>query len=252
MIDLKKEKEFLDSLVIDYKDQTPYSAAKKDVINSIIDNVTTNTKSKKALQLGCSGGYETDYLSSKFKQLDVIDGSSTFIERMKKDNKKKNIRFVYSLFEEYEIVEDEYDYIFCNYILEHVLEPRVVLKRFYTALKQGGLFIATVPNSNAFSRKLAKEMGLINDLKALTENDLRHGHRRVYDHKNIVKDFEKSGYGIVKTIGIVFKILADFQLNELMKQGIITTAHIFGLQRMAESNDENKNLSDSLLIIARK
>lgn len=246
---ISQEKKFLDSLVIDYKDQSPYSKAKKDVIHNLANKYIKNSSKKSILQLGCSNGYETAYLADNFAKLDVVDGSSKFLKRMKKEAKdRKNVRFIYSLFEEYDSHEKKYDYIFCNYVLEHVIDVPYVLKNVRHTLKKNGLMFATVPNAQAFSRVLANKMGLVKDLYALTDNDNAHGHRRVYDKEALVRDFEGAGYEVVATEGVIFKILADFQLNKMMQSGIIGEEHIRGLQEMAAGQED---LCDSIFIVAK-
>ena len=246
---LDKEREFLDSLVADYKDQSPYSKAKKDVIHELIKARIADATSKRVLQLGCSGGYETNFLADTFGELDVIDGSSSFIDEMKAKNTKKNINFIYSLFEDYPFAEETYDYIFCNYILEHVYDPVQVLENVKPSLKKDGTIFVTVPNRNAFSRQLALQMGLITDLKGLTENDHIHGHRRTYDSTEIARDFKEAGFTVQDTQGVIFKILADFQLNKMFEVGIISDEHIKGLQAMATINND---YCDSIFVVATR
>ena len=247
-----EEKDFLNSLVINYRDVLPYSRIKKDIIIDLIDQTIDYDKKNRALQFGCSNGYETEQLSKRFNHLDVIDGSSVFIEKLAKEKKYQNVNFIWSLFEEYKVVNEnlKYDYIFCNYILEHVYDPTFILMQIKKILKPNGILIIVVPNENALSRRIALKMGLLNSLDDLTENDLRHGHRRVYNRDMIEKDLFLSGFSIVSIKGIVFKILADFQLNKLLNEGFLSDEHIFALQELA-SVDKNIEFSDSFFIVAK-
>lgn len=250
MINLDDERKFLDGLVVDYKDQTPYSKAKKDIIHRLVLDHVEDSGSKKVLQLGCSGGYETKFLADNFGEVVVVDGSRNFIDSMKKSELGNNIDYRYSLFEDYEFENDTYDYVFCNYILEHVISPVDVLRSVRRSVSDnGGKVFATVPNFNAFSRQLAVKMGLIKDLQGLTENDHRHGHRRTYDLSTFSNGFLEAGYKIIETKGVIFKILADFQLNKMIEAGIITEEHIYGLQTMGEGYPE---LCDSIFLVAQK
>lgn len=247
------EKEFLNSLVSDYRDVSPYSQIKKDIIFELISKAIKVDNSVRALQMGCSNGYETEQLSRLFQKLDVIDGSSVFIERLKTENKFNNIRYIYSLFEEFDVedVSLKYDFVFCNYVLEHVFDSVAVLKQIKKILKPGGSLIVVVPNANALSRRIAQQMNLVKDLEELTENDLRHGHRRVYDLEKIKSEFQQAGYKIATITGIVFKILADFQLNKLLNEGFLTRDHIIAMQRLAEM-PENVGYSDSFYLVANQ
>ena len=153
---------------------------------------------------------------------------------------------IYSLFEDYGYNTKKYDYVFCNYILEHVYDPVQILKKVKRSIKKRGKIFITVPNCNAFSRILAQKIGIIEDLKALTENDHKHGHRRAYDTISLKSDLSISGYKLKSTKGVIFKILADFQLNKMMNKGIITEEHIRGLHEMAEGYDD---FCDSIFVI---
>lgn len=243
------EKEFLNSLVRDYQDVNPYSQSKKEVIFEMINSFFNQAATKTGLQLGCSNGYETGILAGHLQHLDVVDGSSDFINKLSSDNKNPNINFIYALFEEFTAPDGkQYDYIFCNYILEHVYEVKPVLQNIRKALKKDGLLFTVVPNANALSRQLAKQMGLVTDLKALTENDHRHGHRRVYDKQAFLSDMDDAGFNVIDCRGVILKILADFQLNKLLGEGFLTHDHIKGLNALGVSYPE---LSDSIFAVSK-
>jgi 2-polyprenyl-3-methyl-5-hydroxy-6-metoxy-1,4-benzoquinol methylase len=249
-LDFSEERTFLDSLAGQYRDQTPYSTIKKELIAGLILERMENSGRKSGLQLGCSNGYETALLADHLAALDVLDGSSVFIGRARQQETRPHVTFHLSLFEEFSLPEGRqpYDYIFCNYILEHVYDARAVLERMRGMLRPGGTLFAVVPNAYAFSRQLAREMNLVGNLKSLTENDLRHGHRRVYDRESLLADFAAGGFEVTECRGIVFKILADFQLNSLLGSGILTKEHISGLFRMGL---DRPDFSDSLFITAQ-
>lgn len=237
----------LNKLVTNYS-TPPYSVTKKKIIFAEIKNYLSNPSKKHALQLGIASGQETKMLAETFGRVDVIDGASKFIDDAILHNKFNNVKYIYSLFEEY-ISEVKYDYIFSTYVFEHVHSPQKILIKLKKHLSKNGLIFITVPNANAFSRRLALKLGIVNDLYALTENDLSVGHRRVYDSRSIRDDLIKTGFKIVKVNGIIFKILADFQLNQLMLENILTEEHIWSLQELGRKEVE---YCDSILCVAKK
>ena len=182
------------------------------------------------LELGCSYGVMTEMLASKLQSLDVVDGSEKFIAEASKRS-LPNVSFFHSLFEEFSST-NKYDYIFANYILEHVIDPVSVMKMAFSALKPSGLLMIVVPNARALSRQLALHMGLTPDLKTLTQNDHNHGHRRVYDRVMLDRDITEAGFVNVAQGGIMLKILADFQMDELISIGMLKNNHIDGLYRL--------------------
>ena len=248
--DLKKERKFLKKVSKTYR-ESPYLKMKQEFIMKtfypyLIKN-HSSSNSGLGLQLGCSNGYETEMLSKILYKLDVIEGSSLFIERCKK-KKPPNVRFIYSLFEEFKILnEDEkYDYVICTYVLEHVINVELILNMIKSVLKPNGLLFIVVPNCRALSRQLALNMNIILDLRGLTENDRNHGHRRVYDRISLNREIEKCGFHIIQQGGIIFKILADFQLDKLLEDSFLNKSHFEGLYNLGL---EYPDFSDSLYAI---
>ena len=190
-------------------------------------------KQGQGLELGCSDGLFTEFLSKKINNFDVVDGSKKFLELAKARN-LPNVNYIYSLFEEFQS-NKKYDYIFANFILEHVNNPNDIYSIVKKYLKPSGLLFLIVPNANAFSRQMAVHMGILKSLKELTKNDINHGHRRVYDRVDLNREIERSGLISISQGGILFKILADFQLdqlfdNEMLKQEQIDALYKLGLE----------------------
>lgn len=227
------EKKFLDKACSTYKTAGSYQqqAMKDLILRTFLPYMTNNTKSV-CLSLGYAEGYEAKILSECVKELDVIEGSQQFYEQGLEDN-IANVTLHYSLFEDF-IPENnkKYDYICANYVLEHVENVTIVLSSLKEMLKDDGLIFSVVPNARAFSRQLALHMGLIDDLKGLTENDINHGHRRVYDRVAFNRDLEGAGLSIIAQGGIMLKPLADFQMDKLIDTGILQTEHLNGLYRL--------------------
>lgn len=200
----------------------------------------------RGLELGCSDGFMTEMISGLVDRLDVVDGSEKFLSEARK-RPLSNVNWTLSLFEEFRPSE-RYDCIIASYILEHVQDPVEVLRMCARVLQPGGVVLAVVPNARALSRQLALHMGLIDDLKAMTANDLNHGHRRVYDRVSFNRDVRGAGLEIVSEGGIMLKILADFQLDQLLGAGMLKDEHVEGLYRLGL---EYPDLCGSLFTVAR-
>jgi len=242
---LEAERQFLDEVCKTYTIDT--SLQTKTMRELIFRTFTPFIRSGRGLELGCSDGYMTEMLASRLETLDVVDGSQTFLAKASQ-RKLENVKFTYSLFEEFN-TEQRYDYVFASYILEHVRDPVAVMQMAHSVLTPNGLIMIVVPNARALSRQLALHMGLMEDLKDLTENDRNHGHRRVYDRVFLNRDIEAAGFENISQGSIMLKILADFQLDELFEKGMLREQHIDGLYRMGL---EYPDLGGSLFSICRK
>ena len=183
-----------------------------------------------ALEFGCCDGFMSSLIAPLCHSLTIVEGSKTFIKKAK-TRVPENVEFVHSLFEDYTTTA-RFDYIFASYILEHINDTVAFLKAAKTLLKEKGLLFIVVPNARAFSRQLARHMGLIDNLYALTPNDINHGHRRVYDRISLSRDIELAGLKQISQGGLLFKLLADFQMDKMIESQIIAQPQIEGLYKI--------------------
>lgn len=204
-------------------------------------------KQGSALEFGCSDGFMTSLIAPLCDSLTVIDGSKSFIE-IARNRVPENVEFVHTLFEEY-APDKKFDYIFATYVLEHVKDAVGILKLAGELLNENGLLFIVVPNAQALSRQLARHMGLLEDLYALTPNDINHGHRRVYDYVTLSRDIEAAGLHQISQGGLLLKILADFQMDKLIEAEILGEQQQEGLYKMGL---EYPNLAGSLFSVTGK
>lgn len=160
----------------------------------------------------------------------------------------ENVELKYGLFEEITDVE-KYDYIFASYVMEHVIEPKRIIEICYKALKKGGRMMITVPNAMGLSRQMAVEMGLLNSIYELSENDLRHGHRRVFDPQQLRALAEGTEFKVLDSGGTFIKQYADFQLNKMFETEIIGEEQMRGMQLIAKKYPE---IASSIYLILEK
>jgi len=245
MVDAEKETEssFLQQVGRTYN--LPRDSSQDRVMRDLVMRVFSPfVRGGHGLELGCSDGYMTELLAHRFDALDVVDGCDAFLSEVRNRN-LPNVRPIYSLFENF-VASKAYDAIFASYILEHVADPQLILAMARVALKPQGLLFVVVPNASALSRQLARHMRLINELTELTENDVKHGHRRVYDRTTLNRELERAGLRSVAQGGILLKILADFQMAQLIDTGVLGPAQIDGL---FELGLEHPHLCGSLFSI---
>jgi len=183
-----------------------------------------------ALEFGCCDGYMTSLIAALCKRLVVVDGSKTFIE-MARARVPAGVDFVNALFEEFN-TDKRFDYIFATFVLEHVVDAIGFLSHARSLLSERGLLFIVVPNARAMSRQIARHMGLIDDLFALTENDKHHGHRRVYDRTLLNRDIQAAHLQQVSQGGLLLKLLADFQMDKLIEMEVLGEQQQEGLYRM--------------------
>ena len=78
-----------------------------------------------------------------------------------------------------------------------------------------------MPNAKALSRQLAVKMGLLDSIYTLAENDIKHGHKRIFDIDSFKEEIAKTKFDIIAHGGVYVKPLANFQLSQLVDAKIL-------------------------------
>ena len=226
------EKEFIDSLIPEYI-TSDISSQTRYMRDLMIRTFKPYINEGIALELGSEIGYMSERIAELVCQVDIVDGSEDFLEKVKTRN-ILNANYYCSLFEEF-VASIKYDYVFMSHVLEHLVDDHFVLSKVKNELltKEGYLFI-TVPNARALSRQLARHMGMISSLYDLTANDIRGGHRRVYDRVTLNRAIEHAGFEIIAQGGLFFKPFSDFQLDQLIDGEFLKSEHQEGLYRLGQ------------------
>lgn len=188
------------------------------------------------LEVGCSDGLLTQLLAERLKTLDVVEATETFIQEARQ-RALPNVTLHHSMIEGFRTTK-RFDAIFLTWILTHLVDPQVVLAHLRGLLAPGGLLFVVVPNVRVLSRQLALHMGLVPDLYALTDNDRNHGHQRAYDRKLLNRELDNAGFETIDQGGLMLKILADQQMDELFGKGILTDAHAEAFYSMGREYPE--------------
>ncbi len=183
----------------------------------------------RALELGCYKGEFTKKFAQIFNDLTVVEGSQDLIA-FAKARAPASVKFHHSYFETWELPAGVvgYDAIFLIHTLEHLDDSNGVLARVRTWLSPTGRLFVVVPNANAPSRQIAVKMGLIDHNTAVTTGEYAHGHRRTYNLDTLEFDTRKAGLKTVHRGGVMFKPLANFQIDKALEAGVIDQAYLEG------------------------
>ena len=177
------------------------------------------------LELGPAEGIMTDKLAPYFEDYTVVDGADFFVQEIKK--RHPHVKGYAQLFEDFN-PETTFDNIILGHVLEHVIDPVLILKKCSTWLSKEGRIIVAVPNANSIHRQMGVEMGLLTSVYQLNETDHRNGHRRVYDMVSLEKDFDDAGLKVVKKGGYWLKPLSNSQIDSSWNAEIINASMVVG------------------------
>jgi 2-polyprenyl-3-methyl-5-hydroxy-6-metoxy-1,4-benzoquinol methylase len=163
------------------------------------------------LELGPAEGVMTNLIAPLGAKLTLVEGSGRFCEDLRRRFPQANV--VHSLFEDFKAVE-LYDNIILGHVLEHVIDPVSILSLVKTWLKPGGRILAAVPNARSIHRQVAVIMGLLPTEEGMNENDLHHGHRRVFNPETFRNAFTQAGLKIEIFGGYWLKPVSNRQIEE--------------------------------------
>jgi 2-polyprenyl-3-methyl-5-hydroxy-6-metoxy-1,4-benzoquinol methylase len=174
---------------------------------------------EKVLEMGCFEGDFTKYLAANYREVHVLEASDT-LTRLAKDKLPPNVTFTVTTFEDASL-DSKFDGIFIVHTLEHLDAPVEILKKTQNWLNPGGRIVIAVPNATAPSRQIAAKMGILEHNSGITAAEWQQGHRITYSMDTLYSHARSSGYKVVRSGGVFFKTLANFQFDAAISAGII-------------------------------
>jgi 2-polyprenyl-3-methyl-5-hydroxy-6-metoxy-1,4-benzoquinol methylase len=184
--------------------------------------IRRNAVAGNCLEVGCGTGAQTLALLDAFDEVDALDGSEQNIERTGaavmealEANRSASgaIRFFPVLAEEFDPGAKRYANIVMTHFLEHVASPVALLRHYASFLSDGGAIHVTVPNAASLHREVGVAMGMLSKPTALSERDVKIGHRRVYTESLLRRHIRQAGLCIDVVEGILLKPLSNAQME---------------------------------------
>ncbi len=179
------------------------------------------------LELGSFRGEFTKRLIPYFDDITCVEASNEAVVFARRELNNK-VKIINSPFESVNL-PDRYDNIILTHVLEHLDDPVGTLKRINREwLSEAGRLFLVCPNAHAPSRQIAVRMGLISHNVAVTEAEVKHGHRITYTLDTLERDARAGGLRVVYRSGIFFKALANYQWDRLLATDIISKEYLDG------------------------
>ena len=169
---------------------------------------------ERTLELGVGHGYTCAKFAKHFDHYEVIDGSKAVIERFHTQFPDAGLTLHEGYFETF-TPRQPFDLIVMGFVLEHVEDPAVILKRYRDFLTPGGKVVVGVPNAESLHRRFGHAAGLLEDMDALGPGDHALGHLRSFNVASLDALLEDCGYRVTSREGIFLKPLMTDQLKSL-------------------------------------
>ena len=169
-----------------------FSTPRQEMLKYIPDNST------KFLEVGCGDGSFAATLMSETNEVWGIE-----IDQQRADIAKPRINhLITGDFQENigQIPKEYFDCIFFNDVLEHLLDPCLVLQKTKPLLKPGGVVISSIPNFRYVGN--LQEILIQGEFKYKEGGILDKTHIRFFTKKSIIKLYNEAGYDVVSMEGL--------------------------------------------------
>lgn len=106
-------------------------------------------------------------------------------------------------------------FVVCSGVLHEVPDAGCLLSAIASIMGKETLLHVNVPNAKSFHRRLAKSMGLIQDLKAISDRNQQLLQHRVYDREVLEADLRAAGLSISECGGYFVKPFTHGQMERI-------------------------------------
>ena len=165
-----------------------------------------------------------DRLGARLDRYVIVEGSQDIIDLLRRElTLPPQVQLERAYFEEFE-TDQRFDVIEMGFVLEHVLDPALVVRRFSRFLAPGGRLMVSVPNAHSLHRLVGHAAGLLPEVHELSQADLALGHRRYFDPESIAALLAGCGLEVVERAGLMLKPLTTAQLASLKLEAKVVEA----------------------------
>tara|TARA_R110002073_G_scaffold8207_5_gene45866 strand:- start:78635 stop:79294 length:660 start_codon:yes stop_codon:yes gene_type:complete len=153
---------------------------------------------QKILEVGCGEGNFSAQLVSDDNEIWAIEPNKNSASKAA----EKLSKVLEGTIEEKvdEVPDGYFDVIIMNDVIEHLLEPWDDIQRLKSKLKDGGVFISSIPNVR-YAKNLFN-MLFKRDWKYTDDRILDITHYRFFTKKSVRRLFEENGYSVQKMKGV--------------------------------------------------
>lgn len=169
-----------------------YNVSRKEMLDFLPENAKT------ILEIGCADG---TFASGLKNDKTEVWGIELMEDQAIKAEKKIDKVFTGPCEDNIDKLPDNYfDVIYCNDVLEHLVDPYIVIKKLRNKLNTNGKIISSIPNvryHNTFMKVLFKK-----DWKYESYGVMDRTHLRFFTKKSIQRMYEEAGYKVEVNKGI--------------------------------------------------
>ncbi len=189
---------------------------------------------KRILEIG-SGPTPLFAKIKEFEKMTVIEPLDAYFKEVQsKGVLDKRLTFIHDYFENVvdTLVQDSFDIVIIGGFLHEIDNPDKILQAIKRVCSPNTLVHSYVPNARSFHRLLAFEMGIIDSLYQMSDNDILFKRRIIFDQKSFNHLFATNGFEALELGSYFIKPFSHQQMHELIFKNIVPPSVMDGLNRM--------------------
>lgn len=214
--------ENLDQYATAYHDDFPFADENLGTLRSYVSYFIESVAERRRVDVLSLGiGYQivsqaiVRELGARLGSYTIVEGSKAVIEEFESLwPLERSPDVVESYFESFE-PQQRFDAIEMGFVLEHVDDPALIVRRFKRFLKPDGFIGMAVPNARSLHRLIGHEAGLLDDVFKLSAEDRKLGHKRYFDLESFKALAEAEGLVVRRARGLMLKPVTTRQLGAL-------------------------------------
>ncbi len=158
---------------------------------------------ERVLELGCATGLMTAELAQADVRITAVERSERFLARARA-RQVAGADFHHGTVESF-ATDERFDHVVATQLLNELDDPLDALRRWAELLGPSGLVHLSLANPRSLHRLIALDLGLIDDLDALSERGARLGTRGILDADGLVALGRRAGLRAVHREGVLLK-----------------------------------------------
>ena len=179
----------------------------------------THHRPRTIVELGCGADLQAQGYSDaggRWNDWLIVEPSQTFADQARAST-LPNLRVVQGFFEDVaDRVPRQIDVLLCSGLLHEVPDSDRLVSAMCRQMTPETILHVNVPNAASMHRQLARTMGLIDDVKAISPRNASLQQPRVYDLRDLTAQLERHGLAITATGGHLVKPFTHKQMEPLV------------------------------------
>ena len=192
---------------------------------------------KRILEVGCATDSLANYVDD-FDAFTIVEPSKEFTNLVTpKIKEDKRITIINDYFEEFrsrEEVSGNYDFIIVSGLLHEIPDLNKFMSVLSECCNPETVVHINVPNANSLHRVLAFKSGIIPDISAVSENQIKFQISRIFNQDSLRRLVEEYEFKVLECGGYFLKPFTHAQMAKMLTHGIITEQILNGFYRMID------------------